>query len=56
MTQQVSRRGFLRRATLCDDSNAIRPPGAHPDHFLDLCRNCDLCQKACPEKDRKSVV
>jgi ferredoxin-type protein NapF len=49
MASQVSRRGFLRRATLCDDSSALRPPGAHPDLFLDLCKDCDLCQSACPE-------
>lgn len=49
MTQQVSRRGFLQRATISDDSTALRPPGFHPDLFLDLCRDCDLCQTACPK-------
>lgn len=49
MAEGISRRGFLRRAALGDDRGAIRPPGAHPDRFTDLCRDCDLCMKACPE-------
>ena len=49
MTKLVSRRGFLRQATQCADADALRPPGAHADLFLDLCRDCNLCVQSCPE-------
>ncbi|MCR9086248.1 MAG: ferredoxin-type protein NapF [Rhodobacteraceae bacterium] len=49
MATQTSRRGFLRGVSLRDDSRAIRPPGAHPARFAELCTDCDLCVSECPE-------
>lgn len=50
MATELTRRRFLQGSAVGTDAGAIRPPGAHRTSFAELCRDCDLCSKACPEQ------
>ena len=49
MAADLSRRQLFRRASTMADPSIMRPPGEVAGRFEQLCGNCDLCVKACPE-------
>lgn len=49
MATEVTRRSLFAGAARTTKPSAIRPPGAHPTGFVERCRDCNLCQSACPE-------
>ena len=50
MVKLASRRAFLRSFAPSEGRRSIRPPGSDPARFEELCRDCDRCLGACPEK------
>ena len=49
MNQPASRRAFLQGRFSQMEGDAIRPPGAVPDGFEDVCTKCGDCLPSCPE-------